>query len=56
MTAFALAVERRQWTLVSLRLLLAVTEAAEKLPPESLASLLDLLESERSPAKVSRDD
>jgi len=43
MTAFAVAVERRQWSLVSLFLLLGVAEAAAKLPPESLTALIDLL-------------
>jgi hypothetical protein len=39
----AQAVERRQWQVVSLMLLIGVTEAACRLPPESLAALLDLL-------------
>ena len=43
MTAFAVAVERGQWSLVSLYLLLGVSELAQKLPPESLSALLDLL-------------
>ena len=43
MTAFALAVERRQWTLVSLYLLLAISETAARLPPESLTALIELL-------------
>jgi len=43
MTAFEVAVERRQWTLVSLYLLLAISETAAKLPPESLTALIDLL-------------
>ena len=43
MTAFAVAVERRRWPLVSLYLLLGVSEAAAKLPPESLTALIDLL-------------
>jgi hypothetical protein len=42
-SGLALAVERRQWSLVSLYLLLGVVEAAEKLPPETLLALLDLL-------------
>ena len=37
-------IERRNWTLVSLCLLLGVTEVASKLPPETLERLLDLLE------------
>ncbi len=43
MTAMAVAIERRQWTLVSLYLLLGVSRAAEKLPRESLEALLALL-------------
>ncbi len=46
MTAFAVAVERKQWQLVSLYLLLGVSEAASKLPPESLTALIDLLAGE----------
>jgi hypothetical protein len=42
-TAFEVAVERRQWTLVSLYLLLAIHETAARLPPESLTALIDLL-------------
>ena len=44
MSSFALAVERREWSLVSLFLLLGVAEAAAKLPPDALSGLLDLLE------------
>jgi len=39
----AQAVERKEWPLVSLMLLLGVTEVASSLPPESLAALLDLV-------------
>ena len=39
----AQAIERRQWNLVSFMLLLGVSEVASRLPPESLAALLDLL-------------
>lgn len=49
MTAFAVAVERRQWRLVSLLLLLGVHEAAAKLPPEALTELIDLLGGEGEP-------
>ncbi len=44
MSSLALAVERREWSLVALFLLLGVAEAAAKLPPEALNGLLDLLE------------
>ena len=43
MTAFQVAVERQQWQLVALYLLLGISEAASKLPPESLTALIDLL-------------
>ena len=37
------AIERKDWNIVSLMLLLGVTEVASRLPPESLAELLDLI-------------
>jgi hypothetical protein len=43
MTSLAVAVEKREWRLVSLYLLLGVTEAASRLPPETLSDLIDLL-------------
>ena len=43
-SALALAVERKDWTLVALCLLLGVAEVAAKLPPETLERLLDLLD------------
>jgi hypothetical protein len=43
MTPLAIAIERRQWDVVALRLLLGVSEAAHKLPPETFDELLDLL-------------
>ena len=46
MTRFEEAVQRKQWEVVCLYLLLGVTEAASKLPPESLSALLDLLAGE----------
>jgi hypothetical protein len=42
--ALAYALERRQWSLAALCLLLGIAEAARQLPPETLASLLELLE------------
>jgi len=45
-TGFEAAIERKQWEIVCLYLLLGVTEAASKLPPESLSALLDLLAGE----------
>lgn len=56
MTGLAVAVERRQWEAVYLYLLLGVSEAAAKLPPETLAELLELLggEEEEPPARRHR--
>jgi hypothetical protein len=54
MTGFAAAVERRDWRVVSLYLLLGVSEAASKLPPEALSELLELLGAEESPKSARR--
>ena len=43
-SVLALALERREWSLAALCLLLGVAEAAARLPPETLESLLELLE------------
>ena len=43
MTSLSVAVEKREWRLVSLYLLLGVSEAASRLPPETLLELVDLL-------------
>ncbi len=43
-SVLALALERRSWSLAALCLLLGVTDAAARLPPETLEHLLDLLE------------
>ncbi len=43
-SVLAIAVERREWSLAALCLLLGVSDAAARLPPETLESLLDLLE------------
>ncbi|MCH8025360.1 MAG: hypothetical protein IH866_01080 [Chloroflexi bacterium] len=42
--ALALALDRREWSLAALCLLLGVAEAAAHLPPETFESLLELLE------------
>jgi hypothetical protein len=42
-TALGVAIERRQWQLASLYLLLGVNAAASKLPRESLTALIDVL-------------
>jgi hypothetical protein len=43
-SVLALALERRSWSLAALCLLLGVSDAAARLPPETLEHLLDLLE------------
>ncbi len=42
--ALAVALERREWSLAAICLLLGVAEVAERLPPETVESLLELLE------------
>ncbi len=43
-SVLAIAIERKNWTLAALCLLLGVADAAARLPPETLEHLLDLLE------------
>jgi len=43
-STLALALEREAWPLAALCLLLGVADAAARLPPEALESLLELLE------------
>jgi hypothetical protein len=40
----AIAIERRNWPLAALCLLVGLVETASRLPPETLESLLELLE------------
>lgn len=47
MTSLTAAVEKREWRLVSLYLLLGVSEAASRLPQETLSELVDLLGGEQ---------
>jgi hypothetical protein len=54
MSGLAVAIEQKQWTLASLYLLLGVCEAAEKLPPESLTALIDLLGGDETATEVRR--
>jgi len=42
-TTLALAIQRKQWELASLCLLLGVTEAAAALPPDAVEGLLEVL-------------
>jgi hypothetical protein len=43
-SVLAVALERREWTLAALCLLLGVADAAASVPPETFESLLELLE------------
>ena len=43
-STLAVAIERKEWSLVALCLLLGVAEAAATLPPETFEHLLELLE------------
>ena len=60
MSALALALERKDWSIVVLCLLVGVTEAAAKLPPETLDALLEILvevppaPSDRAPKQARR--
>jgi hypothetical protein len=55
-TRLAVAVERRDWRVVALYLLLGVAEAASQLPPNSLAELIDLLGGEADETEARRGD
>ena len=43
MSTLAIAIERRQWELAALCLLLGVTRAAAALPPDAVEGLLEVL-------------
>jgi hypothetical protein len=55
-TGLAVAVERQEWRLVALYLLLGVSRAAAKLSPETLNQLLDLLGGDEAPQGGDRRD
>jgi len=55
-TGLAVAVERREWRLVALYLLLGVSRAAAKLPPGTVNQLLDLLGGDDAPEGRDRRD
>ena len=46
MSTLAIAIDNRQWELVSLYLLLGLMEAFSRLPADSVEGLLDVLEGE----------
>ena len=43
MTVFNVAIQKQQWELVALYLLLGVARAADRLPPDTVAGLLAVL-------------
>jgi len=45
-SALALAIERKEWELTALYLLLGVSRAAAKLPPDAICGLLEVLSAE----------
>jgi hypothetical protein len=51
MQTLAVAIERKQWELAALCLLLGLTEAAAKLPPEAIEGLLEVLATEDGPPR-----
>jgi hypothetical protein len=54
MQTLAVAIERKQWELAALCLLLGLTEAAAKLPPEAIEGLLEVLTAEAAPPRRKR--
>ena len=46
MSALALAIQRKQWEVAALYLLVGLTQAAAKLPPDAILSLLEVLMAE----------
>jgi hypothetical protein len=52
MQTLAVAIERKQWELAALCLLLGLTEAAAKLPPEAIEGLLEVLAAEYQAPRV----
>lgn len=47
MTLLAWALKRKRWEVAALCLLLGVVEVLEKLPPEALEGLLEVLDGEK---------
>ncbi len=50
MRTLTVAIERKHWELVALCLLLGLTEAAAKLPPDVIEGLLEVLAAEVGPS------
>ena len=44
MSRLAIAVEKKEWNVVALYLLVGVAEVAAKLPPDAVTGLLEVLE------------
>jgi hypothetical protein len=51
MQTLAAAIERKQWELAALCLLVGLMEAAAKLPPEAIEGLLEVLVAEDGPSR-----
>jgi len=54
MSALALAIERKEWEVAALYLLLGVSQAAAKLPPDAIYGLLEVLSAEGGEGLPSR--
>jgi len=52
MQTLAVAIERKHWELAALCLLLGLTEAAAKLPPEAIEGLVEVLAAEHQAARA----
>ncbi len=53
-SALAVAIERRDWELAALCLLVGITRAAEALPPEAIDALIEALSGEEEPRRTGR--
>lgn len=54
MSELASVIQGKQWQIVSLRLLLAVSETAARLPRDSFTALIDLLSESRGRPPLER--
>jgi hypothetical protein len=52
MQTLAVAIEHKDWELAALCLLVGLTEAAGKLPPEAIEGLLEVLAAEHQPPRA----
>jgi len=54
MSALALAIQRKQWEVAALYLLVGLTQATAKLPPDAILGLLEVLEGSPSASAEGR--